>query len=113
MPSTINILKGLANDHRFRLFLVLLERGLCVCELQEILKMEQSHVSHHLRILRCCGLVEPRQDGRRINYIVTEEVRNNPVVEAIRGASELSPVLKRRIPLIRVKGMGENKQARS
>jgi len=108
MISTINILSGLANEHRLRLFLVLLERDFCVCELQEILDMEQSRLSHQLRLLKFYGLVEAKQDGRWIVYSVPEEIRKNPVIGGIKRTAELSPTLKRKIPQVRIRGIREN-----
>ncbi len=113
MISTINILSGLANENRLNMFLVLLERDFCVCELQEILNMEQSRLSHQLRILKFYGLVEAKQDGRWIVYSVSEEVKRNPVIQAIKDSTELYPSLKGKIPQVRFRGIRENKRANS
>ncbi|MDH7513928.1 MAG: metalloregulator ArsR/SmtB family transcription factor [Clostridiales bacterium] len=113
MIDTINVLNGLANEHRLRLFLVLLERDFCVCELQEILDMEQSRLSHQLRLLKFYGLVEAKQEGRWIVYSVSEEVRKNPVIEAIRSSTELSPSMKGKITQVRIRGIRENQEANS
>jgi len=113
MIKTVDILSGLANENRLRLFLVLLERDFCVCELQEILNMEQSRLSHQLRILKFYGLVEAKQDGRWIVYSVSEEVRKNPVIQAIKDSTELSPSMKGKIPQVRIRGIRENKRANS
>jgi DNA-binding transcriptional ArsR family regulator len=45
-----------------------MERDLCVCELVFILKMEQSRISHQLRILRDADLVEDIRQGRWMIY---------------------------------------------
>ncbi len=105
MINTINILNGLANENRLQLFLTLLEKDFCVCELQEILNMEQSRLSHQLRILKFYGLLEAKQDGRWIVYSVPDEVRKNPVIEAIKRTAELSPTLKGKIPQVRIRGI--------
>ncbi len=113
MIETIDILSGLANENRLRLFLVLLDGDFCVCELQEILNMEQSRLSHQLRILRFYGLVEAKHDGRWIVYSVSEEVRKNPVVEAIKHSTELSPSMREKIPIVRIRGIRTNKDVYS
>jgi len=113
MIKTVDILSGLANENRLRVFLVLLDRDFCVCELQEILNMEQSRLSHQLRILKFYGLVEAKQDGRWIVYSVSEEVRKNPVIQAIKDSTELSPSMKGKIPQVRIRGIRENKRANS
>ncbi|MEU6097058.1 metalloregulator ArsR/SmtB family transcription factor [Streptomyces sp. NPDC047079] len=42
--------------------------GLSVTELAAVIGMEQSAVSHQLRLLRALGLVTGRRDGRRVVY---------------------------------------------
>lgn len=103
MISTLNILNGLANENRLQMFLILLDRDFCVCELQEILNMEQSRLSHQLRILKFYGLVEAKKDGRWTVYSVSDEVRKNPVVQSIKDCTELSPSVEEKIPEVRIR----------
>ena len=52
----------------------LLDRGeLCVCDIQEILEMSQSAVSHQLRVLRNLRLVKYRKAGRAVYYSLDDE----------------------------------------
>ena len=48
--------------------MLLLKHDLCVCELMFILNMEQSRISHQLRILRDAELVEDLREGKWIIY---------------------------------------------
>lgn len=68
MKDLLKIFKALADPMRLRIIALLLKHELCVCELMFILKMEQSRISHQLRILRDADLVEDRRDGRWIIY---------------------------------------------
>lgn len=77
MKSLAKIFKALSDPTRLRIILLLLERELCVCELVFILKMEQSRVSHHLRILRDTDLVEDVREGRWIIYRIPKSFKNN------------------------------------
>lgn len=113
MISTLNILNGLANENRLQIFLILLDRDFCVCELQEILNMEQSRLSHQLRILKFYGLVEAKKDGRWIVYSVSEEVRKNPVVQSIKDCTELSPSMEEKIPEVRIRRIRQNEKVES
>lgn len=70
MKSALKIFKALADPTRLRILLLLRARRLCVCELVFVLKMEQSRVSHQLRVLREAGLVEDEREGRWIVYRV-------------------------------------------
>jgi ArsR family transcriptional regulator len=68
MNDAVKIFKALADPTRLRIMLLLQVRELCVCELTYILKMEQSRVSHHMRILREAGLAEDLREGRWMIY---------------------------------------------
>jgi ArsR family transcriptional regulator len=75
MKDVVKTFKALADPTRVRIMLLLGRRELCVCELMYILGMEQSRVSHHMRVLREAGLAEDVRDGRWIIYRVPEASR--------------------------------------
>lgn len=75
MKDAVKTFKALSEPTRLRVMLLLMRRDLCVCELMFILKLEQSRVSHQLRILRDAGLVEDVREGRWIIYRVTAAAR--------------------------------------
>ena len=87
MKKTVKILKALSDPTRLRIIMLLLERNLCVCELLFILDMEQSRISHQLRILRDAELVEDIRDGKWIVYTIPGEIRKklNPLLDQIFG----------------------------
>jgi ArsR family transcriptional regulator, arsenate/arsenite/antimonite-responsive transcriptional repressor len=66
--DAVKIFKALADPTRLRILLLLEVRELCVCELTYILGMEQSRISHHMRILREAGLAEDLRQGRWMIY---------------------------------------------
>jgi len=75
MEALIKFFKALSDPTRLRIVRLLLERELCVCELMFILKMEQSRISHQLRILRDADLVEDCREGRWMTYRIPANVR--------------------------------------
>lgn len=75
MTRTVKIFKALADPTRLRIMLLLQVRELCVCELTYILGMEQSRVSHQMRILREAGLVEDLRQGRWMIYRIPSRSR--------------------------------------
>lgn len=81
MREAVRVLKALADPTRLRIAAILLRSEVCVCELMAILKMEQSRISHQLRILRDADIVEDRRDGRWIVYAIPEGRR--PALELI------------------------------
>jgi ArsR family transcriptional regulator len=77
MKDALKIFKGLADPTRLRIVSLLLRRDLCVCELMFILKMEQSRISHQLRILRDADLAEDRREGKWMTYRISDRARPN------------------------------------
>ena len=91
LEGLLTALNALANRIRLKTFLILLDGEFCVCELQRILNIEQSRLSHQLKVLKYSGLVETKQDGRWIFYYVPEEIKNNEIIKAIKKSIQLSP----------------------
>ncbi len=77
MREIIKAFKALSEPTRLRIFLLLMERDLCVCELTFVLDMSQSRVSHQLRLLRDADLVEDKREGRWIIYTIPRGVKEN------------------------------------
>ncbi len=76
MKDIVKIFKALADPNRLRITLLLRRRELCVCELMSVLGLEQSRVSHHMRILREAGIAEDVREGRWIIYRIPAEARD-------------------------------------
>ena len=68
MPELLQIHKALADETRLRLMRLLARGPLNVNEILGILRMGQSRVSRHLRILAEAGLVTSRREGTWIYY---------------------------------------------
>lgn len=87
MKEIIKAFKALSDPTRLRIFLLLLERDLCVCELTYVLEMSQSRISHQLRLLRDSNLVEDKREGRWIIYTIPQRVREDlePFLRRIAG----------------------------
>jgi ArsR family transcriptional regulator, arsenate/arsenite/antimonite-responsive transcriptional repressor len=64
--------RGLAEMSRLRIVNLLLERELCVCDIQRILKLTQPSASRHLNYLKNAGRVADRRDGLRVFYRLLE-----------------------------------------
>lgn len=76
-------LKALSDPTRLAVLQLLLERPRHVGELNEVLDLDQSLLSHHLRTLRDAGLVEGIRDGKAVLY------RLMPGVEGAAAGKEL------------------------
>ena len=71
--AELDVLSALANETRYTLVRVLVAAGeeLCVCELQAVVDVTESGLSHALSGLVDAGLVEGRKDGRWKKYRAT------------------------------------------
>ncbi len=58
---------------RIRIISALYNCELCVCDLVDILEMNQSAISHQLRVLRSAKIVKYRKDGKNIYYSLDDD----------------------------------------
>ena len=89
MKNQIKMLAALADATRLRMYLLLAKNELCVCELMMILHMEQSRISHCLRVLKEAGLVESRREGKWVIYFENHEVVNSSFLQALKKETQL------------------------
>ncbi len=76
----------LAHETRLRLITLLLERELCVCELEEILDIRQANISKHLMKLKALNIVDVRREKQRGFYYLTDYFKQFPfLIEHLRS----------------------------
>jgi DNA-binding transcriptional ArsR family regulator len=63
------LLRALADETRLKIFALLTQEELCVCEIEDTLELSQSLVSNHLAVLRRAGLVKARRDAEDARWI--------------------------------------------
>lgn len=73
MFDLADFFKVFSDSTRIRIMCALFEQELSVCCIAEILNMEQSTISHQLRILRRENLVRVRKDGKQSFYSLADE----------------------------------------
>lgn len=73
VETELDVLSALANETRYTLVRVLVAAAeeLCVCELQAVVDVTESGLSHALSTLSDAGLVDGRKDGRWKKYRAT------------------------------------------
>ena len=62
------IFKALGDRNRLRIVNMLSRKPMCVCEITHVLKLSQSTVSGHLRVLKEAELVEDKKEGLWVEY---------------------------------------------
>lgn len=67
------LFKIFGDTTRIKILCALFESEMCVCDISALLGMNQSAVSHQLRILRQNNLVKYRRDGKVVYYSLSDE----------------------------------------
>ena len=62
------ICKALGDSNRLQIVQMLSEGEKCGCKLLEAFEITQPTLSHHMRILTECGLVNARKEGKWSHY---------------------------------------------
>ena len=68
-----DLFKLFGDTTRIKILYSLFESELCVCAIAELLKMEQSAISHQLKILKDAKLVDCRKSGRTNYYYLADD----------------------------------------
>lgn len=67
------IFKALGDPTRLRIIEGLSREELCVCDIADLLDMNQSAISHQLRVLRNLRLVKYRRQGKQMIYSLDDD----------------------------------------
>lgn len=59
------VFKALGEPTRLKIIKLLADRELCVCDLEEVMRISQPRISQHLKVLKHAGLVNERKEGQR------------------------------------------------
>ena len=90
MEKFIKLFSAFSDETRLRIYLLLLKGKLCVCELANILKIEQSRISHSLKILKEAGLIDRQREGRWIIYSANPEMTGSRIIQGLKNEARLS-----------------------
>ncbi|MGM0421184.1 MAG: ArsR/SmtB family transcription factor [Bacillota bacterium] len=67
------IMKALAHENRLRILNLLNQQALCVCELTNIMEVNQSNASRHLKKLAQADLIEQSREGHWVYYSINQD----------------------------------------
>ena len=72
MNKHVKIFGALSDKLRLTIVLILFPGERCVCEIERVLNIEQSRVSHSLKILKNAGIINYKKSGKwRIYYLTS------------------------------------------
>jgi ArsR family transcriptional regulator len=97
MREFLKITKALGDKTRVRIFNMLQQRTMCVCEVRAVLGIAQSTTSKHLQILEDAGLVMRSKDGLWVNYDIDKDSRNpfaGAIIDDLKGMFNDDPEVK-------------------
>lgn len=68
-----DLYKIFGDSTRIKIMYLLLRSEMCVCDIADVLNMNQSAISHQLRVLKQNKLVKNRRDGKSVIYSLADE----------------------------------------
>lgn len=69
----LEIFKALADETRLRILSQILKGEMCVCEIEECLKLTQSNASRHLTVLKKAGILDSYKNAQWTYYKISDE----------------------------------------
>ena len=72
MMNIVEVMKALGDLTRLRILNLLQKETLCVCDLEEVLKLSQSNASRHLTKLRQARLIVGEKQAQWVYYRLDE-----------------------------------------
>ena len=67
------ISKALADPNRLQIIQMITDQERCACKLLEHFDISQPTLSHHMKILADCNLIQTRKDGKWSHYSMNME----------------------------------------
>ena len=65
-----NLFKSLSDANRLMILDMLSDGELCACKILEEMNITQPTLSHHMKTLSDCGLVDARREGKWMHYSI-------------------------------------------
>ena len=92
MDRFADIFKSLGEKNRLRIVMLLSERPMCVCEINEVLHIALSTISAHLKNLKYAGLIKDEKDGRWVTYSLVEDSFVQDIVKRVKKELNNDPL---------------------
>lgn len=70
---TAELLKIVAEENRLKILCALKDGERCVCDIWRDLGLPQNLASHHLKVLKDAGLIDPRKEGLNVRYSINKK----------------------------------------
>ncbi len=90
-----DLFKVFGDTTRIKILYSLFESELCVCAIAELLGMEQSAISHQLRVLKNAKLVTSRREGKTVFYSLADDHVNLIIAQGYNHITEGERTVKK------------------
>ena len=96
MPPTSTIqtvsdaMKQLGDPSRLRIFWLLCHCEACLLDLSAMMDMSSPALSHHLKLLKACGLIVSRREGKEVYYRASDNVQASELHHVIEHVAEIA-----------------------
>ena len=87
---TADLFKLMSDQTRIRLFWLLCHCEECVLNLSVMMNMSSPALSHHLKLLKACGLIVSRREGKEVYYRAAENVQADALHHVIEHVAEIA-----------------------
>ena len=88
--ATAELFKLLSDRTRLRLFWLLCHCEECVLNLSVMMDMSSPALSHHLKLLKACGLIVSRRDGKEVYYRAADNARAEALHHMTEDVAEIA-----------------------
>ena len=87
---TADLFKLMSDLTRVRLFWLLCHCEECVLNLSVMMNMSSPALSHHLKLLKACGLIVSRRDGKEVYYRAADSEQAAALHHVIEHVAEIA-----------------------
>ena len=88
--ASADLFKLMSDLTRVRLFWILCHCEECVLNLSVMMDMSSPALSHHLKLLKACGLITSRREGKEVYYRAADTAQAQTLHHMTEDAAEIA-----------------------
>ena len=88
--AAAELFRLLSDRSRLRLFWLLCHCEECVLNLSVMMDMSSPALSHHLKLLKACGLIVSRREGKEVYYRAADSVQAQALHRMTEDVAEIA-----------------------
>lgn len=92
--SVERIFSSLSDPTRLRIYGMLLNKEMCVCQIESVLGMSQPRISRHLKVLSEAGLIEGKKNAQWVLYKAADNRQASLLRSIMNNDKDLSGILE-------------------